>query len=288
MDVCVSHQTHPYLAGHRIKGVAVVPAVLVLDWFCRAARALRPDLTVKACHDLRVKRGITLPEFDAAGHRFRIGCAAQPASENRLDVDLSELEGRLHYTAHVEMSEAPFTPPPFVPSVTAPNRWGMSVQEAYDGPLFHGPEFQALVDLHSIDENGASATLIGVRELGWTDEHWSADVAMLDGGLQLARLWGMQQLGSPLLPTRIGRYCGASPDPAADGPYLCHLRGRTVGEMRTVSNLVFVGPTGRVVATLDDLEMHALPENAHGLAIEPDELARSNGALPERRALVAS
>jgi hypothetical protein len=39
-DLRVHRATHPYLDHHRVKGVAVVPVVLVLEWF--AARRTRP------------------------------------------------------------------------------------------------------------------------------------------------------------------------------------------------------------------------------------------------------
>ena len=39
LDVVVNAASHPYLHGHRIKDVPVLPLVLVLEWMARAAAA---------------------------------------------------------------------------------------------------------------------------------------------------------------------------------------------------------------------------------------------------------
>ena len=61
------------------KTQVVVPVVLVAEWFARAARACRPDLTFAGCVDLAVLRGIELDDFDA-DQRFRI--EVKPAATN--------------------------------------------------------------------------------------------------------------------------------------------------------------------------------------------------------------
>ena len=44
----VDGAAQPYLANHVIKGRAVLPVVLVIEWFMRAARAVLPDMTPTA------------------------------------------------------------------------------------------------------------------------------------------------------------------------------------------------------------------------------------------------
>src|SRR5690606_25975128 len=46
LELLVSEASDPYLDSHRVKGVPVVPVVLVLEWFARAARALAPHLAL--------------------------------------------------------------------------------------------------------------------------------------------------------------------------------------------------------------------------------------------------
>ncbi|RYE93378.1 MAG: hypothetical protein EOO75_04505, partial [Myxococcales bacterium] len=91
---------------------------------------------------------------------------------------------------------------------------------------------------------------------GW-EGSFLTDPALLDGGLQLARLWGLRTLGRPSLPTRIGALVVHVPGLAA-GSLRCLLRSRAPSEHRTVSDLSFVDPAGRLVAELRDVEMHML------------------------------
>ena len=62
----VSRASHPELASHRIRGVVVVPVVLVLDWFSRVAERLAEGAAF-SLRDVRVVRGVQLADFDGAG-----------------------------------------------------------------------------------------------------------------------------------------------------------------------------------------------------------------------------
>ncbi|MBN2358776.1 MAG: SDR family NAD(P)-dependent oxidoreductase, partial [Deltaproteobacteria bacterium] len=53
-EVQVDATTLPQLADHCVLGVPVVPVVLVLEWFAAAAAALRPELALVACRELKV------------------------------------------------------------------------------------------------------------------------------------------------------------------------------------------------------------------------------------------
>ncbi len=72
LDICVDRASHPYLQGHSIDGVPVVPVVLVVEWFARAARAYRPDLQLEGVHDLKVLKGIRLEHYNNGGDRFTL------------------------------------------------------------------------------------------------------------------------------------------------------------------------------------------------------------------------
>ena len=67
-EILVNRTMYPFLDSHRIKDYAVVPLVLVNEWFHRFAESCRPGMQVAACRDLRVLRGIPLPAFEAEGH----------------------------------------------------------------------------------------------------------------------------------------------------------------------------------------------------------------------------
>jgi hypothetical protein len=125
--------------------------------------------------------------------------------------------------------------------------------------LFHGPAFHAIRALDGVSPEGASASMVGGAELGW-DGFALGDTALLDGGLQLARLWGIRTLGRPSLPTRIGTLVVHRPG-LLQGSLRALLRSRAAGEHRTTSDLVFLDGAGQLVAELRDVDMHMLTSN---------------------------
>ena len=107
VEVRVDQRSHPYLADHRLGGVPVVPMVLAVEWFLRAAQACRPDLVTAAVKQVKVLRGIKLDGFEGAGDRFSI-TARQLSNGAGAELGL-ELRGKgdvLHYSATVKMSES--------------------------------------------------------------------------------------------------------------------------------------------------------------------------------------
>jgi hypothetical protein len=122
--------------------------------------------------------------------------------------------------------------------------------------LFHGPAFRAIRGLDGVSAEGASASMVGGGDLGWQGPS-VGDVALLDGGLQLARLWGIRALGRPSLPTRLGAVIVHRPG-LLRGPLRALLRSRAAGEHRTTSDLAFLDGAGQLVAELRDVDMHML------------------------------
>src|SRR6202041_1965927 len=80
---------------------AVVPVVLVNDWFHRFAESLRPGMRIANCRDLRVNRGVPLPAFDSEGHLLRVVSKAAGAGE--IHCELRSPDGTLHYSALLEL-----------------------------------------------------------------------------------------------------------------------------------------------------------------------------------------
>jgi NAD(P)-dependent dehydrogenase (short-subunit alcohol dehydrogenase family)/acyl carrier protein len=273
-DVLVSSRTHPYLDSHRVQDTPVVPVVMVLEWFVRAASAGRPDLVFSACHDLKVLRGIQLELFGDGGQALRLACReVSNTSGARMALELRGADDSLCYTGEVEMTTPTLPRPETTPAQSALptlEAFPWSVSEVYDRLLFHGPDFRVIRSLDGVAANGCSAVLAGTRELGWTGGPWRTDVAALDGGLQLAILWGIHKLGRRSLPTSVGGFVSHGAD-LVEGPIRCTLTARSVGEHRTLSDLVFTTPDGRLVAELRDLEMHVPPSEK--LLVDREELA---------------
>ena len=273
-EVVASAGLLPFLSGHRIQGTPVVPAVIALEWLARAARACRPDLALLRCTDLRVLKGIRLDSarFEGGGEAFRLSAREIPGDGPasglvRLSLELRGEGGLLHYSAAAEMGP-PGTPLPALsgtapaPRPALPSRpTGLeppAFSRVYGEMLFHGPEFQVIRSLESLSPEGGAALLGGTEEAGWPGGPWITDPAALDGGLQLAILWGIRVLGKRTLPTHVGCFVPHRPGPAR-GRLRCSLRPREIGGYRTVSDLAFADEDGSLVAELREVEMHAVP-----------------------------
>jgi hypothetical protein len=251
VDVHVTATTHPQLADHRVAGAVVVPVVMVIEWFLRAARACRPDLSIASLRDLKVLRGIKLSRFDGEGDDLTVRCKQlSDGPATTLAVELRGKNEALHYAATVTMSPEP----PVAPAAAeAPKveRFGSIV---YDGHvLFHGPKFQVIRQVDGVSRDGAVGALAGGRAAGWPGEPWRTDPALLDGGLQLAVLWARQVLGGASLPMAVGEYRTYAGG-LAEGPIRCVVHGKQVHDARAVCDVAFIGADGALVAEMLGVE----------------------------------
>ncbi|MBW2453399.1 MAG: SDR family oxidoreductase [Deltaproteobacteria bacterium] len=278
-ELLVDRATNPHLDDHRINGVVVIPAVMVLEWFARAARLRRPDLQVVAVRELKVLSGIQLPHFDddlAASRPLQVVCRQlSDGGQSVQELSLLDGTGRRRYSATVEMKRdhATARTSGIDPAEVVGESWPWPSGAIYDEQLFHTGRFQVVEALEGVSSQGGAAQLGTITSMGWPAGGWQTDAAALDGGLQLAILWGARQLGSPSLPTRIGAYYRYHDGPYP-GPVHCALRGRAEGASRTVCDLAFCTADGTMVAELRDVELHVMPGPAGRAADDPpDRLA---------------
>jgi hypothetical protein len=137
--------------------------------------------------------------------------------------------------------------------------WKWDVSEIYKDMLFHGPELQVIKSLKGVSGDSATAVLGGIEKMSWPDALWKYDVAALDGGLQLAILWGIHNLNKKSLPTKIGA-CYSYQNGPITGPIDCVLSGKSIQNGRTVSDISFFDHEGKLAAKLCDVEMHMLTD----------------------------
>jgi hypothetical protein len=127
----------------------------------------------------------------------------------------------------------------------------------YGRELFHGPAFAALRAVEQVGERGAAAVLVGSATLGWPQDGWRSDPALLDGALQLARVWGYTVLDRPTLPTACERLTIWRPGLFDARPLRCVVEGKPIGQAGTRSDLWLIDPTDdTVVAEIQGLEMY--------------------------------
>ncbi|MBE2236256.1 MAG: polyketide synthase dehydratase domain-containing protein, partial [Caldilineaceae bacterium] len=91
---------------------------------------------------------------------------------------------------------------------------------------------------------------------------WQTDPALLDGGLQLARVWGYALLNKPTLPTAVEAVAVYEPGLLAAGRMVrCIVTGKPIGQAGTRADLWFVdAASNALIATLRGLEMYASSE----------------------------
>ncbi len=249
LRVRVAPDSHAFLRDHTVANVPVVPMVLAMEWFARAARATRPDLHLAAIRDVKVLRGIKLDAFDA-GEWFDVTARELAnGSGATLSLELKRVGGPLHYTAQAALTTEPPTPPTPGPAPETSPFAG----PVYDGAvLFHGAAFHVL-DGVSVGERGLVATVAGTTTLPWPAEPWATDPGALDGGLQMALLWTAHALGKASIPMAVGelRTFRAGPGP---GRSRAVLTGEKRGKDRTVTQVRFLGEDGLPWAELSGVE----------------------------------
>ncbi|MCM2256302.1 MAG: SDR family NAD(P)-dependent oxidoreductase [Vicinamibacteria bacterium] len=255
-DLAVNSRTEPLLADHTVAGAPVVPAAFALDWFARAALALRSDLRLAAVRDLKVVRGIRVTDFEGRGTRLTLSVReVSNGTGARLALELRGEGSVLHYTAAAEMAAEGLAGPQAARSGSA--RSGEPAASLYGETLFHGPAFHVLRHLDAVSAKGAAASCAGVPEQGWAGR-FALDVAAVDGALQLAIVWGLQQAGAHTLPTGLGAFVPRGAFPAR-GPLRLELIARQATALRTVSDVLAFDAEGAPVFELRDVEMHAVP-----------------------------
>jgi NAD(P)-dependent dehydrogenase (short-subunit alcohol dehydrogenase family) len=248
-EILVNRETYPFLDSHRIQQHAVVPLVLVNEWFHRFAESCRPAMRVVNCGDLRVLRGVSLPAFESEGHLLRIFAKVLDAGE--IHCELRSMDGTLHYSAALELRAGS----QLAESAASPKARVVSEVYAVGRDLFHGPDFQVIEEVLSLDESVATAVLSTTGKMGWPAGPWKTDAAALDGALQLIRLWSVRHMGAPSLPTRIGSFVRHSFGTAPDS-LLCEVRPRAAGTLSIVADVRLLLDDGRLFAEMRAVEMH--------------------------------
>ncbi len=258
LEVNINHITHGFLRGHSIAGAAVVPVVLVLEWFSRLARAARPDLHLSVIKNLKVLKGIRLQDFEGAGDRFVLtSWPVANGSDLTLQMELHSASGALHYRAMAELSSSPVLMPKNTLATPSLNTWGSA--RVYGDVLFHTDDFQVIKELEGVSAQGIAGALKGVHEAQWNWDAWQTDVAAFDGGLQMLLLWAREGMGGAVLPMGIGelRMTGQAP---SEGEIRCVAQCKASSSSSAVADLVFTDAKGATFAEMKHVELVKRPD----------------------------
>jgi hypothetical protein len=251
LEWAVSLDTMPWLADHQVRGRVVLPVVVVIERILRGAGRLfaAGPLSVR---DLQVLSGVTF----APDNRKTVPLAiSYEPNGDIVHVTIRDGANRNRYRA-VIAREAQSSPASQAP-LDSIGAWPFDLTTAYSGPLFHGPSFAAIEALETRSAQGGSALLKGGAALGWAEEPWSVDPAVLDGGLQLGLLWAYGEGRSLMLPQKIARIDILARRPAAE-PVRCRFRARPVSDSRIDFDFWFETIAGAPLAEVHGGEFYAV------------------------------
>jgi NADP-dependent 3-hydroxy acid dehydrogenase YdfG len=251
LRVVINRDSHPHLDSHRIQDVPIFPMVSALDLFLRATRSERNGGGA-FCRNLRVLRGIRLEGYENGGDPLIVRASANGAFE------IVSAAGTRHYEASLDHDHA-VQNGFFAASLRGLTPAPWSSEELYGSLLFHGPAFRVIESIEGVSDAGIAGMMTGARAKQWTDSGRTCDGAMLDGGLQLARLWGFHTLGRPSLPMSIGTIHILEPEDAA-ASVRCEVRARVSQPTRFVCDIAWTSSHGRLLATMKEVEMYTVPE----------------------------
>ena len=112
--------------------------------------------------------------------------------------------------------------------------------------------------IEGVSEKGIAGTLRARNGQRWRHGEGGYDPGMLDGGLQLARLWGFHKLGQATLPMRVGSIRVFADAAAASGetPIECRISA-SAGTNRILCDISFYSGKD-LLAMMTGVEMYAL------------------------------
>ncbi len=254
----ISHQSHAYLADHTIQGKVVLPVVVSMEWFARAAQSAQPGSIVQSVRGLKVLKGVALSNFSTSGDQFAIELSRDDAGF--VKARLNDRSGMARVEADIELGDARPESLPFtgLSSPLEASPWQNNTDIYADDTLFHGPKFQVIQSIEGFSDEGARATLTGLADKNIDGfESFTSDALMLDGCLQLALLWGLRVSKGQSLPMRIAQVTFY--DKPQIGAFTCELVGTQFSPQRTISDIRVTNAAGEPICDLRGVEMYVVP-----------------------------
>lgn len=194
----------PYLDHHRLDAIPVLPFVCAAEYMAEAAEALF-GTRVAEMRDIRRLRGVTLdPPVQPIEIDVLPGATADEVIARMWAVVGGER--RPAYSATCVLS-AGIPPAPEAILAAPTGSSPVTVATAYNRYLFHGPIFQTITDIVSLNEKQLLAKLKPTRPSDFyppaRDTEWLFDPGVLDAALQLVLVWSRTLRDATPLPTRM-------------------------------------------------------------------------------------
>ena len=226
-------EDEPVLKDHVLKD-PVLPMAMVLELIAQAALDMFPNLNLTSINNLKVHHGLSFPDGPGELHLECEDISASDAEGRVISIrayEISKDKKILSYEADVRLGlthdlvEDP-------PSGLDKDRLKISLDEAYDRHLFHGPSLQCITSIEGISDSGLVATVKTsvpkdlVVDSPYSD--WITDPRVLDGMAQLGLIWLGETQGCIGIPQGLEQYVQLQP---FDGSEVrCYLKIDTLNK----------------------------------------------------------
>ena len=280
----VSGKTDPYLLDHSLlrqpegwpsmaDRFPVAPMTTMIEVMGKAAREVAPHLVVVGYERVRALRWLTVEPPSDVTIRARLQLPGSTSGEVQVDShpDLHpttrvtvDIEG--HASAIVVLARDFMSPPPGRLAPSADEQpLDLTASAMYRDVMFHGPAFQAVVQLKGEDPNGIRGVLANLPAPG----------ALLDGAGQLVGLWttrwnNRDRFNIPVSIESVRLY---GPPPGREVPVPCTVRVSKCHD-RSVRANVELEADGRLWARIDGWENRRLATDAVGWSVLNDPASR--------------
>ena len=241
----INVQSVPLLQDHIIQRQMVLPMMSVAEQTRRLAQTNSQRTTIDSIRNLRVQNGVQ-SESDS----ISLSPNSTATSHNEISFNFIDKNQQSRYQATAILENKTSSNIELIDTTTE-NSWDWDVDEIYQsGRLFHGQSFQVLKKLSNRDHQRCSGEI----------EHRSDPVFTLDGGLQIALLWRLQEDNKLSLP--LGFDTLDFHDTFPQNQIIeCRLEQIESNERLTRWNIQYVSADAQPLATLRGLEMYVVPSN---------------------------
>jgi NAD(P)-dependent dehydrogenase (short-subunit alcohol dehydrogenase family)/acyl carrier protein len=242
---------HGFLSEHTLDGKPVLPFVLALEMIAETAAAARPGVPLTAIRNLKMLQGISY----APGSSRKLLVESTGGVEY---VIKAADTGQIHYRGSAEYAAARPPNPPRLQLID-PRPFPLSVADAYEQWLFHGPKISGILAIDRMGSNGIvgrlkTSTPASLMQPG-IPGHWIADPLITDSCLQLCLVWSRAVFDQTPLPAGMEVYYHAG---SFEGltEVLCEMEILSrQGSPTLRCRPVFYDPAGRVIAWMEGMEV---------------------------------
>ncbi|NWG70392.1 MAG: SDR family NAD(P)-dependent oxidoreductase [Parvularculaceae bacterium] len=241
----------PYLDHHRIEGKPVMPFVIGAEHIAEAAALFEGFERAVELRDIRFFKGVTL-----TGDGVDIELRLTADGTGGLDAEMRTLGEKPVRAYAAKLLKAQGSAG--VQKLEVPGLAAAPTIDAYRDWLFHGPLFQTLTNITSLDARGLRAEVRPSYPAKFyppaKQGAWLFDPGVLDGALQCVLVWSRVMRDETALPTRMGRLARFG-DEALQGPLFIDMRFLTEpGVSSSVCDFTVSDAAGRVRYLVERLE----------------------------------